>query len=121
MEASHPFTLSLGFEIAVGTQEVADSTTGDDGAFDFKAIAPGLYFLQIVPKTGKDFHFYKAEGNIAVYVSPDSSRDSLMIRKVNTSCGLSYDLDENKAHYRKLALGAASKWNAITKSQLLTP
>ena len=56
-----------------------------------------LYFRQIVPKTGKDNHFYKAEGNIAVYVFPDSSRDSLMISTVNTSCGVSYDLDENEA------------------------
>jgi hypothetical protein len=81
-------------------REVANSTTDDNGAFDFKGIAPGLYFLQIVKKGEKNNDFYNAEGDIAVYLSPDNPRDRLMISTDNTSCGLSYDLDENKAHYK---------------------
>jgi hypothetical protein len=84
----------------VDYREVAEATTGDDGAFDFTGVAPGLYFLQLVPTPGKSNDFYKPDGNIAVYVAPDNSRKSLMMSTENTSCGLSYDLDENKARYK---------------------
>jgi hypothetical protein len=84
----------------VDYREVAGTTTDDDGAFDFRGISPGLYFLQLVPTTDRSNDFNKSEGNIAVYVSPDNSRENLMISTDNTSCGLSYDLDENKEQYK---------------------
>ncbi len=87
---------ALALHTFVDYREVAATTTGDDGAFDFRGVAPGLYFLQLLATAEKD----KPEGNIAVYVAPDNSRDSLMISMVNTSCGLSYDLEENKDRYR---------------------
>ena len=41
-----------------------------------------LYFLQLVPTHEKTDDFYKAEGNIAVYVAPENSHDSLMIQAI---------------------------------------
>jgi len=77
--------------------------TDDEGAFEFGNAAPGLYFLQILSTSAKTDDFYKPEGNIAVYVAPESSRGALMISTVNTSCGLSYDLQENKDRYKPVA------------------
>jgi hypothetical protein len=94
---------ALRLHTLVEYREVAATTTGDDGAFDFRGVAPGLYFLQILATPEKTDDFYKPEGNIAIYVAPDNSRDSLMISTANTSCGLSYDLDENKARYKPKA------------------
>jgi hypothetical protein len=91
---------ALTLHTLVDYREVAATTTGDDGAFDFKGVAPGLYFLQILATPERTKDFYKPEGNIAIYVAPDNSRDSLMISTVNTSCGLSYDFEENKARYK---------------------
>jgi hypothetical protein len=87
----------------IGYRDVAASVTDENGAFDFNAVAPGFYFLQIVPTTAKTDDFYKPHGNIVVYVAPESSREALIISTVNTSCGLSYDLEENKARYKPLA------------------
>jgi hypothetical protein len=39
-------------------------------------------------------------GNIAVLVARDVSRDILNISMGQTSCGLSYDLDENRERYK---------------------
>ena len=86
----------------VDYREVADTTTGDDGAFEFRETAPGLYFLQLVP-TPKDTigtNLFDPGGNIAVLVAPDVSRDTLMISMGQTPCGLSYDLDENRERYK---------------------
>jgi len=86
----------------VDYREVADTTTGDDGAFEFRGTGPGLYFLQLVP-TPKDTigtNLFDPGGNIAVLVAPDVSRDTLMISMGQTPCGLSYDLDENRERYR---------------------
>ena len=84
----------------VDYSEVGATTTGADGAFDFGTIAPGLYFLQIVATREKTDDFYKPEGNIAIYVAPNDSHQSLAISMAKTSCGLIYDLDENKARYK---------------------
>ncbi len=83
----------------VDYREVAATATDDDGAFSFTRISPGLYFLQLVPPE-KSNDFYEPQGNIAVYVAPDDSHNSLMISIDNTSYGLSYDLDENKGRYK---------------------
>jgi len=87
----------------VDYREVADTTTGDDGAFEFRGAGPGFYFLQLVP-TPKDTvgsDLYDPGGNIAVIVAPDDSPDTLMIRMEQTPCGLSYDLDENRERYSR--------------------
>lgn len=94
---------ALRLHTLVDYREVASSTTGYDGAFDFEGIAPGLYFLQILPASAKTDGDYKPEDNIAVYVAPDSPRDGLIISTANTSCGLSYDLEENKPRYKPKA------------------
>jgi hypothetical protein len=85
----------------VDYREVADTTTGDDGAFEFRGTGPGFYFLQLVP-TPKDTvgtDLYDPGGNIAVIVARDVSRDILNISMEQTPCGLSYDLDENRERY----------------------
>jgi hypothetical protein len=82
---------------------VAAGVTGEDGAFDFNTVAPGFYFLQIFPTSAKADDPYEPEGNIVVYVAPESPRDVLKISTVFTSCGLSYDLEENKARYKPTA------------------
>ena len=87
----------------VDYKDVAAIMTDDEGAFEFGNAAPGLYFLQILSTSAKTDDFYKPEGNIAVYVAPESSRGALMISTVNTSCGLSYDLQENKDRYKPVA------------------
>ena len=84
-------------------RDVAATLTDENGAFDFNAVPPGFYFLQIVPTTAKTDDSYKPEGNIVIYVAPKSPRDALTITTVNTSCGLSYDLEENKARYKPVA------------------
>jgi len=91
---------TLRLHTLVDYREVATITTGDDGSFGFDAVAPGLYFMQILATPEKTDDLYRPHGNIAVYVSPENSRDSLMISTANTSCGLSYDLEENKARYK---------------------
>jgi len=76
-------------------KQVAATTTDDDGAFEFRNIAPGLYIMEIVATNEK------TKGNIAVYVAPDAPRDSLKIGTLYTSCGLYYDLlGENKGRYK---------------------
>jgi hypothetical protein len=81
-------------------REVAATQTDHNGEFDFKGIAPGLYLIQIIATDKKTDDFYKSEGNIAVFVSPDAQRDALEISIANTSCGLSYDFQANKARYK---------------------
>lgn len=95
--------MQLRLHTLIDYRQVDPATTGEDGSFDFKGIAPGLYFLQLVDTSESSNDFYKTEGDIAVYVAPDNSRDRLMISTENTSCGLSYDLDENKARYKPIA------------------
>lgn len=84
-------------------RDVAATVTDENGAFDFSAVLPGFYFLQIVPTTAKTDDFYKPKGNIVIYVAPKSQHDALTIATANTSCGLSYDLEENKARYKPVA------------------
>lgn len=81
-------------------RDLATTQTGHNGEFEFKNVAPGLYLMQIIATGRKTDDFYKSEGNIAVFVSPDARRDALPISTANTSCGLSYDLEENKARYK---------------------
>lgn len=84
-------------------KEIAATNTTTDGSFDFPDVPPGLYFLQILPTTAKTDDLYKPEGNVAIYVTANSKRESLAISTVNTSCGLSYDLEENKDRYKPTA------------------
>jgi hypothetical protein len=87
----------------IGYRDVAARVTDEDGAFDFNTVAPGFYFLQILPTSAKTNDSYEPEGNIVVYVAPESPPDVLTISTVFTSCGLSYDLEENKARYKPTA------------------
>jgi hypothetical protein len=87
----------------IGYRDIAATVTDENGVFDFTAVGPGFYFLQVVATTAKTEDFYKPEGNIAIYVAPESPRNALMISTINTSCGLSYDLEENKARYKPIA------------------
>jgi hypothetical protein len=81
-------------------KEIARATTDDKGTFAFAQVPQGLYFLEIVPSPFKTADFYKPEGSIPVYIGSHGSRESIRISTVNTSCGLSYDLEENKAKYK---------------------
>jgi hypothetical protein len=90
-------------------RDVAATVTDENGAFDFNVVAPGFYFLQVVPTTAKTDDFYKPEGNIVIHVAPESQRDAVLISTVNTSCGLSYDLEENKARYKPIACFKGNK------------
>jgi len=93
----------------IGYRAVAATVTDEDGAFDFNTVPPGFYFLQILPTSAKADDPYEPEGNIVVYVAAESPRDVLKISTVYTSCGLSYDLEENKARYKPTAYFKADK------------
>ena len=83
-------------------KEIASTTTSEDGKFEFGDVAPGLYFIHLAASpTETDPHYN--EGNIAVYLAKDSSRETLAISTNYSSCGLTYDLEENKDRYKPLA------------------
>ena len=84
----------------VNYSDIAELTTTNDGTFDCETIAAGLYFLQIIPTREKTADLYKSEGNVAIYITPQESYSSLSISVADTDCGLSYDLEENKARYK---------------------
>ena len=81
-------------------REIGTTITTEDGGFEFPNAAPGLYFLQIVASSAKTEDLYKPEGNIAIYLALENHLESLAVSTANTSCGLSYDLEENKSRYK---------------------
>jgi hypothetical protein len=83
----------------ISFEEVAMTTTGEDGSFQFDVVPTGLYFLQMEGKASDTRTGGSPEGHgaIALYVGPESTRDSLLIVADVTTCGLMYDLEENKA------------------------
>ena len=70
------------------------TTTSGDGTFQFDDVPPGLYFLHV---TGP------VEGDILVNVDRHAPRNQLAIAIEYSTCGLSYDLKENKARYKPQA------------------
>jgi hypothetical protein len=92
---------SLSVRELVSYIEVAKLTTSDTGSFQFDNLPEGLYFLQINGGTSKDSH--PPRGDISVYVSADNKGDGISVATNYSSCGLSYDLAENKARYKPVA------------------
>ena len=78
---------------------IATTRTGDDGSFKFSDVAPGLYFVQILPSSESN-NQWELKGDIALRVSNGSRRESVAVSTEYTSCGLGYDLEENKPKYR---------------------
>jgi hypothetical protein len=87
---------SLSLHALVSFKEIATTRTNDDGSFQFGDVPQGVYFLHI---GGEEAN----HGEIAVFVSGENTRDSLSISTTYTSCGLSYDLEENKSKYKREA------------------
>jgi hypothetical protein len=83
----------LSIRALVSFKEIATAVTNDDTSFRFDDLPPGAYFLHV--GTEETVH-----GDIPVYIGAEASRDSLSIAAEYTSCGLSYDLEENKPKYR---------------------
>ena len=77
----------------VSFKEIAITTTSDDGSFRFDNVPSGVYFLRMRANE-------RTPGAIAVNVGEESPRLSLSIATTYTSCGLTYDLEENKEKYR---------------------
>jgi hypothetical protein len=98
---------SLSVRELVSYVEVAKLTTSDTGSFQFDNLPEGLYFLQISGGTGKDSH--TPGGDISVYISADNKRNGISVATTSSSCGLSYDLEENKARYKPVACFKAGK------------
>jgi hypothetical protein len=79
----------------VSLAEIANTRTGDDGSFRFGTLTPGIYFLGV---SVKDQSASTApQGYIPVHIGGDSLRESLSIEAASTSCGLMYDLEENRS------------------------
>jgi hypothetical protein len=96
--------VNLSLHTLVSFTEVATTTTKDDGSFQFDDVPSGVYFLRMLPKEdAANGDSNQPQGDIAIYVGKDSSRESLSIATSYSSCGLSYDLEENKARYRPKA------------------
>jgi hypothetical protein len=77
--------------------------TKADGSFQFINVPAGLYFLHLGPDKPVNGFGNLVYGDIAVSVANDSRQSSLSIATDFSSCGLSYDLAENKAKYRPQA------------------
>jgi hypothetical protein len=88
---------SLSVRELVSYTEVAKMTSTDIGSFQFDRLPRGLYFLQINGSAAKDSD--QIRGDVAVYVGADSQRDGFSVATSYSSCGLSYDLEENKGRY----------------------
>jgi hypothetical protein len=82
----------------VSLAEVATTKTGDDGSFRFDGVMPGVYFLGVRVKAASNST--GPEGYIPVYVGDGSPRESLSIEIELTSCGVMYDLEENRSRNR---------------------
>jgi hypothetical protein len=84
--------------------EVASTTTNDDGSFAFGDVLPGLYFLHLTIKgLNSPLVSDPLEGDIPIRIGPQSPRESLSIATDYSDCGLSYDLEENKAKHKPTA------------------
>jgi hypothetical protein len=77
----------------VSFKQIATTATDDDGSFRFDNVPSGVYFLRLRANE-------TTPGDIAIYVGEESQRQSLSIATTYTSCGLSYDLEENKQKYK---------------------
>lgn len=84
---------ALSLHTLVEFKEIAATITDDDGSFRFDGVPQGVYFLHV--GTSETVH-----GDIPVYIGAETSRDSLAIATEYSSCGLSYDLEENKNKYK---------------------
>lgn len=81
------------------------TTTSADGAFEFDDVPPGLYFLHIGSHGMQPPNDVTGpvEGDILISVDSHAPRKQLAIAIEYSSCGLSYDLKENKAKYKPQA------------------
>jgi hypothetical protein len=81
------------------------TTTSGGGTFQFDDVPPGLYFLHIAsymmqPPNGVTG---PVQGDILVNVDRHAPRNQLAIAIEYSTCGLSYDLKENKPKYKPQA------------------
>jgi hypothetical protein len=83
----------------VDYKEVASGTTKDDGSFGVEHIPDGLYFLQITLEAPTRQSPEGKKGNIVIDLGESNTNRALSISTDFSSCGLSYDLEENKRRY----------------------
>jgi hypothetical protein len=81
------------------------TTTSGDGTFQFDDVPPGLYVLHIASNMTQPPNGVTGpvEGDILVNVDRHAPRNQLAIAIEYSTCGLSYDLKENKPKYKPQA------------------
>jgi hypothetical protein len=109
LSSSHSIPLQdnpLILRAALDYTPIATTRTKKDGSFEFADVAPGLYFVQIVstPEQGR----WALRGDIPLYVAT-TARETLAISTEFTSCGLNYDLEENKSRHQPVACSKGGK------------
>jgi hypothetical protein len=82
----------------VSFEEVAATTTANDGSFQFPDAPSGLYFVR-VEVTNESSRM----GDIPIFVGQEATREMVSIEVGFTDCGLSYDLEENAARHKPVA------------------
>lgn len=81
----------------VSLRQIGSTTAAEDGSFHFGGVPAGFYFLRVKAKNGGINDPY---GDIPIRVDEKATRDSLSLAVAQSDCGLSYDLEENKAKWK---------------------
>jgi hypothetical protein len=81
----------------ISLKQIASTTAAEDGSFQFEGVPAGFYFLRVKAKNGG---INDPDGDIPIRVDEKAARDSLSLSVAQSDCGLSYDLEENKAKWK---------------------
>lgn len=79
---------SLSIRSLVSYEEIATAVTDEKGAFQFKGIKPGLYYLQVNGKYKNDPRV--PQDDIAVFIDSTEANEDLSIITNYSDCGLEY-------------------------------
>jgi hypothetical protein len=90
---------ALSLRTLLAFDEIASAQTDDGGSFTFENVPNGLYFLRITLEQPTQEEPYGKKGDTVVSIDNSYTREPLSISIAYTSCGLSYDLTENKSRY----------------------
>ncbi len=81
----------------VSLKQISSTTAAEDGSFNFGGVPAGSYLLRVKAKNGD---INDPDGDIPIRVDEKAKRDSLSLAVAQSDCGLSYDLEENKAKWK---------------------